>query len=332
MKSLWILYQQMLVLALNNKDKKDFMLPAHTIPRNPQGLFSPVCPSIDPNEPCMLPLQRHPYVDNLACQPVKTFKDHALGFGFLHGFFLAFLVMLLSPFQSLAAEQQTITSVSVAAEDNWPPFADQFGKGISHTLLNAAYGQVGIKVEYLVVPYARALRMAEKGTVDGVFNVAKEISTQNKFIFGQQALFTTSASFYQSNQKPTSATHKSQLAPHTVVGIIEGYEYGDEFSKLVSDNQLTIFTATSQKQLINLLLVNRIDLAVIFDLVAKVHLSQMGAEQDISPAFTNHSSDIYVAFSKQSPNAHYLAQKLDEGLLKLKSQGQYATLLLPSAE
>jgi polar amino acid transport system substrate-binding protein len=229
-------------------------------------------------------------------------------------------------------DDSRISSINLAAEDSWPPFADQFGKGISHTLLKAAYGQVGIKVEYVVVPYSRGLRMAEKGNVDGVFNVAKEISTEDKFIFGQQPLFTTSASFYQSNQKPTSATHKSQLAPHTVVGIIEGYEYGDEFSKLVTDNQLTIFTATSQKQLINLLLVNRIDLAVMFDLVAKVHLSQMGAEQDISPVFTNHSSDIYVAFSKQSPNAHYLAQKLDEGLLKLKSQGQYATLLLPSAE
>lgn len=308
------------------------MLPAHTITRNPQGLFSSVCPSMSPIKPCILPLQRHPYVDNLACQPVKTFKDHALGFGFFHGFILAFLVILLSPFQSLAAEQKTITSVSLAAEDSWPPFADQFGKGISHALLKAAYGQVGIKVEYVVVPYSRGLRMAEKGNVDGVFNVAKEISTEDKFIFGQQPLFTTSASFYQSNQKPTSATHKSQLAPHTVVGIIEGYEYGDEFSKLVTDNQLTVFTATSQKQLINLLLVNRIDLAVMFDLVAKVHLSQMGVEQDINLAFSNHSSDIYVAFSKQSPNAHYLAQKLDEGLLKLKSQGQYATLLLPSAE
>jgi polar amino acid transport system substrate-binding protein len=229
-------------------------------------------------------------------------------------------------------DDSRISSINLAAEDSWPPFADQFGKGISHTLLKAAYGQVGIKVEYVVVPYSRGLRMAEKGNVDGVFNVAKEISTEDKFIFGQQPLFTTSASFYQSNQKPTSATHKSQLAPHTVVGIIEGYEYGDEFSKLVTDNQLTIFTATSQKQLINLLLVNRIDLAVMFDLVAKVHVSQMGAEQDISPAFSNHSSDIYVAFSKKSPNAHYLAQKLDEGLLKLKSQGQYATLLLPSAE
>lgn len=304
------------------------MLPAHTIPRNPQGLFSSVCPSIYPNEPC--PLLQPECAKHFYSFSPKTCKGNT--FGGFYALALIFLVILLSPFQSLAAEQKTITSVSLAAEDSWPPFADQFGKGISHALLKAAYGQVGIKVEYVVVPYSRGLRMAEKGNVDGVFNVAKEISTENKFIFGQQPLFTTSASFYQSNQKPTSATHKSQLAPHTVVGIIEGYEYGDEFSKLVTDNQLTVFTATSQKQLINLLLVNRIDLAVMFDLVAKVHLSQMGVEQDINLAFSNHSSDIYVAFSKQSPNAHYLAQKLDEGLLKLKSQGQYATLLLPSAE
>lgn len=247
-------------------------------------------------------------------------------------FVLLFLGIAL-PNNTMAASKalnETVTTVSLAAEDSWPPFADQFGKGISHQLIRSAYQQVGINLESIVVPYPRGLRMAEKGTVDGVFNVTKEASTQDKFIFGQESLFSTSASFYQNNQKPINVKDKSALPPHTVVGIISGYEYGDEFPKLIENRQLTIVTVTSQKQLINLLLVNRIDLAVMYDLVAKVHLVQMGVEPDISPVFNNHSSDIFVAFSKQSPHASYLAQKLDEGLLKLKNQGRYAKLLLPS--
>jgi polar amino acid transport system substrate-binding protein len=225
--------------------------------------------------------------------------------------------------------QPQVSSITLAAEDSWPPFADQFGKGISHQLVKSAFAEVGIRVNTLVVPYSRGLRMVELGNVDGVFNVTKEVSTRDKFIFGQQALFQASASFYQHKSHPISAETKYELAPKTVVGIIKGYEYGDEFPQLVKQKGWVLFVANNQRQLINMLLVNRIDLAVMFDAVAKEQLTQMGVNEEIQPIFNNHQSDIFVAFSKQQPHSLRLAKKLDEGLIKLKSQGQYAKLLLP---
>ncbi|CAM4355091.1 ABC transporter substrate-binding protein [Shewanella denitrificans] len=225
--------------------------------------------------------------------------------------------------------QSQVNSIILAAEDSWPPFADQFGKGISHQLVKSAFAEVGIRVETLVVPYSRGLRMAERGNVDGVFNVTREVSTQDKFIFGQQPLFQASASFYQHKSHPISAKSKYDLAPKAVIGVIKGYEYGDEFPQLVKQKDWVLFIANNQMQLINMLLVNRIDLAVMFDAVAKEQLTQMGVNEEIQPIFNNHQSDIFVAFSKQQPNSSLLAKKLDEGLIKLKSQGQYAKLLLP---
>ncbi|MGL5358725.1 MAG: amino acid ABC transporter substrate-binding protein, partial [Shewanella sp.] len=87
--------------------------------------------------------------------------------------------------------------ITLAAEDSWPPFANHLGQGISHRLIKAAFRQSNIEVSSLVVPYARALMMAEKGRVDGVFNVTREASTEGRFVFGRIPLFKATASFYQ---------------------------------------------------------------------------------------------------------------------------------------
>ncbi|MDT3296679.1 transporter substrate-binding domain-containing protein [Shewanella sp. SP2S2-6] len=228
---------------------------------------------------------------------------------------------------AVPAESQPQT-ITLAAEDSWPPFANQFGQGISHRLIQAAFKQSHIEVNSLVVPYSRALMMAEKGAVDGVFNVTREISTEQRFIFGKTPLLVATASFYQKKQKPILADNKWALPKGAVIGVIKSYEYGDEFPKLVKQQQLNIVTVANQQQLINLLLIGRIDAALMFDLVAKENLKKMGVDDDVIPVFANHSSDIFLAFSKENPQAQTLATQLDAGLSLLKATGQYEKLLL----
>ena len=170
--------------------------------------------------------------------------------------------------------------------------------------------------------------MAEKGAVDGVFNVTRENSTEQRFIFGKTPLFIATASFYQKKQKPILADNKWALPKGTVIGVIKSYEYGDDFPKLVKQQQLNIVTVANQQQLINLLLIGRIDAALMFDLVAKENLKKMGVDDDVIPVFANHSSDIFLAFSKENPQAQTLATQLDAGLSQLKATGQYEKLLL----
>ena len=120
--------------------------------------------------------------------------------------------------------QSSSQSITLAAEDSWPPFANQFGQGISHRLIAAAFKQSQVEVNSLVVPYSRALMMAEKGAVDGVFNVTREASTEQRFVFGNTPLFVAKASFYQRNQRPLIAANKWELPKGTVIGVIKSYE------------------------------------------------------------------------------------------------------------
>lgn len=250
-------------------------------------------------------------------------------------FLLSFpvLLVLLVSYHVQAQENPDIAQrspsqiITLAAEDSWPPFANQFGQGISHQLIQAAFKQTHIEVNSLVVPYSRALMMAEKGAVDGVFNVTREASTEQRFVFGNTPLFIAKASFYQRKQRPLIAENKWKIPKGSIIGVIKSYEYGDEFPELVKQRQLNLVTVATQQQLINLLLIGRIDAAVMFDLVAQEKLQNMGVTDEVIAAFNNHSSNIYLAFSKQNPKSTLLAQALDQGLAILKENGQYQQLL-----
>ncbi|MGX9462482.1 substrate-binding periplasmic protein [Shewanella sp. A14] len=244
----------------------------------------------------------------------------------------AFLLMFVSPALPLAAqttEEEPIT-ITLAAEDSWPPFADEVGNGISHKLIHQAFKQVGVNVSTIVVPYSRGLIMAERGSVDGVFNVTREQSTIDRFVFGNEPLFSVTASFFFTKEHPTLANNKWQIPTRSIIGIVSGYEYGDEFNALVEQRKLHVIKVNSQRQLINLLLVGRIDTAIMYDLVADVYIKQMGVNDEINAQFNNHKSEIFVAFSKHNPQATHLSKLLDKGLLTLQKQGKYQQLLLPA--
>lgn len=249
----------------------------------------------------------------------------------LHTTFLKVIIVTTSLWAGLFNQSQAeevhfnnVQTVKLAAEDNWAPFAKSSGTGISHSLINSAFSRVGVEVESIVVPYSRGLVMAKKGIVDGVFNLVKEKSTQDHFIFGKEPLFSATASFYQNAKNTTVADDKWGFPPNTKIGIIEGYEYGDE---LLSLPNIHILTLSNHNQLINLLLLERIDLAIMYDLVAEQYIDQMGVSKDILPTFTNHTGQVYLAFSKENPEAESLARLLDKGIISLKQDGSYQKIM-----
>lgn len=230
---------------------------------------------------------------------------------------LVFIVSILLCFESLA------NVVRLAAEDSWPPFAKEDGSGIARTIIEKAYAYTGTRVEFITVPYARALLMAEQGKVDGAFNVTKQASTENTFAFGSQPLLRVSASFYYPKQSKLNYRNVDEIPTDTVIATIIGYEYGDRFE--ANRARFAESRVASQQQIIKLLLSERIDMAILFDEVASYTLAQMGLSQDaIKQGKINHTSDIYVAFNKALANSDKL-KKLDLGLKAIEQESAYIT-------
>lgn len=109
-----------------------------------------------------------------------------------------------------------------------------------------------------------------------------------------------------------------EIPKETSIGVIIGYEYGDSYEK--NKSRFNEVKVNNQTQLINLLRKNRIDVAIMFDEVAKSKLEKIGLNlQDIKKGEINHKSDIYVAFSKKK-NTKAAMKLLDKGLAKIKNQ------------
>ena len=223
-----------------------------------------------------------------------------------------FAVISLIISQNCAA----LESIVLAAENSWPPYSDKNGDGISKDIIQAAYSSVNVKVEFISVPYARALKMTELGQVDGAFNVTKQKSTIEIFNFGKTPIFQATASFYYHNDSVNDYASVNEIPEGISVGVIIGYEYGDNYEK--NKNRFSEVSVTNQTQLIELLRKKRIDVAIMFDEVVKSKLKKMGLHlNDIKKGQINHKSDIYVAFSKSKDTKNAI-KLLDQGLVNIK--------------
>ena len=98
----------------------------------------------------------------------------------------------------------------------------------------------------------------------------------------------------------------------TSIALILDYEYGEVYES--SRSRFDEVRVSSQKQIIKLLQLERVDMAIMFDDVAAHYLSELKLNKnDIRQGNINHTSDIYVAFNKRE-ELNDVILLLDEGL------------------
>ena len=102
---------------------------------------------------------------------------------------------------AVAADAQTIKLVT----GNYPPYEyeeDGDIKGMAVTLINEAARRCNIAVKIQVVPWARALREAEEGLVDGVFSAIMTPERKQKLNFTTQPIVPLMVSIFVKRGSP----------------------------------------------------------------------------------------------------------------------------------
>ena len=234
------------------------------------------------------------------------------------------LLLLLCTFAAMSgwAEQEPSHRPVLAVEDSWPPYADENGMGYATSIVVAAYRAIGIEPVIHVQPYARVLKDAQQGQVDGGYNVTRQTSTEAIFHFGKSPILVASASFFTRPGSDKKFNNIQSVPDGFSIGLIKDYEYGDEYES--NRGRFREVRVNTQKQLIQMLLSERIDAAILFDEVALYNLKGMGLKDTkLQAQFVNHVSDIYVAFNKEDRVSHHWARELDRGLRLIIEQGTY---------
>lgn len=240
------------------------------------------------------------------------------------------LWLLIWPVSAVSQDDRASTDpamlIRIAAEDNWPPFSDSQGRGLSEQLVKAAFATQGYQITTVVVPYARALYSTRQGDTDACWNVTRQHNTEQEFTLHKIPLFTADSSFYY-YLKPQPYPSVTQIPDGAAVGVILGYEYGDLYEQ--HKHRFDLVQVSTHTQLIGLLNSGKLDLAIFFDDVLRYYLQQEGIKaQNIRRGKLNYSSEIYLAFSKDNPQSSKRAKALDAGITELKKSGVYQQLLL----
>ena len=211
-------------------------------------------------------------------------------------------------------------------EDSWPPYATKDGLGLSTSIVKSAFAAAGVTPRINVRPYARVLAEVEEGKAHGGYNVTRQHSTEAIYIFGSSPILIASASFYFQRKNKDRYQSIEDIPSGAKIGLIIGYEYGDNYEKL--RHRFNEVRVNKQAQIVKMLNYGRIDAAIMFDEVAKYTLNQEGLDTgSIVKGFKNHHSDIYVVFSRKKINSQYFSDLLDQGLKVIRKNGTYQKII-----
>lgn len=221
----------------------------------------------------------------------------------------------------ISAQQKVVVSIG-----EYPPYISQHLKhyGVTARIIQEAFALQGIEVEYKFTNWARAFKLVHLGESDAMGPILKNTKREEHYYFSDSLLFETQVFFHRSDFAFEWQNIKDLAGIE--IGVVIAYSYGKLFDNAVKQGKLQVQTVRSDKQNINKLLSQRIQLFPQSLDVGYYLLQTEFADNKVNmthhPKFINQS-DNYLAFSRNNPNSKVLIKKFNRGLATLKRNGKY---------
>jgi polar amino acid transport system substrate-binding protein len=217
----------------------------------------------------------------------------------------------------------------------WEPYIGQKlpDQGYCAALIRAAFATQGMTVDIQFYPWARALRLARTGAVDGLmpeyFNASRKSEFDYSFPFRGGPLV-----LYKRRRDAIAFAADPAMDPDTALralknyrfGVVRGYLNTPEFD---AASYLSKEEANDDATNLRKLVYGRIDLAVTDRRVAEYLIRSQYPEyankiEPMSPALADNP--LYIAFSLRSPRHQQAMLAFNRGLAVLKASGQIDAL------
>jgi polar amino acid transport system substrate-binding protein len=215
-------------------------------------------------------------------------------------------------------------TIAVGAEDDWAPYSsvvDGKAQGFAVDVVRAAFGAVGVTVEFEVLPYARCLAKARAGKLIGCFDAVPNGMIAPHYLWHAQPLFTTHMNVYALAGSADHGMTPARLEGKTV-GVARDYEYGDEFDL---NTKIVRKVVDKNEQGFKMLQAGRIQYMAaeqrIADALFRRYPQAFGGKFKV--AGTVATPGLYMAFTREVPDgARYLA-KFNAGYTIIRGNGTY---------
>lgn len=212
--------------------------------------------------------------------------------------------------------------------DEFPPHIskDLPYYGFLPRIISESFAFSDISVEYVFVPWRRAIIRAEKGDLDGTPAWFKTPEREEVFYISAP-LIDDSQSFFYLKDAPFDWQTIDDLKGITI-GATLGYDYGEDFAIAENSESIKVERVSTDLQNFQKLITKRI---VVFPMntFAGYAILQKEFPVEIAEQVTHHrlplrAKPLYLLLSKNVENNERLIMLFDEGLDKLHKSGKYS--------
>ena len=222
-------------------------------------------------------------------------------------------ITLLLTLPAAMAEQ----SLSLGNSD-WPPFIIKGQEqGASEELVCEALERAGWNCSVKVYNWGQVLEDAKEGSIDGLAAAWRTPEREQYLLFSKP---------YLTNRVVPIVAKDSKLYVQEVsdlrgwrVAMVSGYAYGEEIEKAKS--AFTFVPVESPAEAIKAVLEDRVDIALVDDLVARTQL-EAGAEArfTVVDAVLTHR-ELYLAVSRDHPQAQQIISDFHQHYENMLKEG-----------
>jgi polar amino acid transport system substrate-binding protein len=237
---------------------------------------------------------------------------------YLISYFLAAL-FLVSP--TLLAEEE-IRRVTVGI-NHAPPYrisTENGETGLYVEIFNEIAKRIDWEVRYLEAPFRRILRMMEEGEVDIMLGPLKTRERENIMAFVAPVFPPERKLFFYHRDENRIDQYDDLYGKR--IGVLDGASYFEAFD---TDQKLDKESVVRYENLMQMLIVDRVDVVVAPELVGRYMSGRAGAAILISP-FQVPGEHSYIAVAKTSPvSSHH--EKIMQAFEQIRENGVYEKLI-----
>lgn len=214
--------------------------------------------------------------------------------------------------------------VLVASE--YPPYTSE---GLAHggpmsEITVTALRKAGYEVQVRFLPWARALRLAEQGLVDGLLAVWRSPARERVFLFSEPVIANRIMLCGRDGAMPVRYEGPAMLRRYTV-GVVRGYAN----PPALEESGARLEPVTDDLQNLRKLVAGRVDLIVIDGRVQRYlvgrHLPEAGVHiRCLQPPL--QEPPLHLVVARSVPGASEVVQAFDTQLELLLQSGEYARI------
>ena len=236
--------------------------------------------------------------------------------------------LLLACVGGASAQSETLR----IATGELPPYASsaRADQGMSLHIVRQAFAKAGVQVEYVFLPWTRALVETRDGKWDATAAWGRNAERDKGFLISDNVLTEQWQILYRSDRSFTWSSLQDLAGLR--IGVVADYSYTPVFWRMVKDGTLRADVAPDDVSNLNKLLAGRVDVVpldrnVACDLLGAKFTGEQARRVRAHPKLFVPDFTTHLMMSEKLPASAKRMEAFNRGLKALRQSGEYGKIL-----